>query len=263
MHGQRLAISHQTRALRLVEVPLDLEMTTDHDRRRSPGRAQPHPHVDASAQPLRAAYILIVMASHAPSAASRISGGSAPVSVPPACPRARRSGGGARQSARRRPVRPRCALHDHGSHGGAYVASPNPSAHLSGRSDCSRISGNRRKLSASGLTASSTTDCGLRRYAGRSPRSWKKGRSTCTASAGSAGLVERAVHQLHPAIARRFVEAKRGVTHPQPRVAALLHVGRRPAEAADEEQTKPLLRARQVGRGIHRPRGCSSPGTCA
>ena len=43
------------------------------------------------------------------------------------------------------------------------------------------------------------------------------------------------------------------VAHAQAGMAALLHVGRRPAEAADQEQAQALFGARQVFLWIHRP----------
>ena len=66
------------------------------------------------------------------------------------------------------------------------------------------------------------------------------------------GLVERAIHQLHPAIAGALIELERHVPHPQARVAALLDVALRSAEAAHQEIAQPLLGARKVVRRIHR-----------
>ena len=43
------------------------------------------------------------------------------------------------------------------------------------------------------------------------------------------------------------------MAHAQPRVAALLHVALRTAEAADQELPQPFLCAVQIVFGIHRP----------
>ncbi len=43
------------------------------------------------------------------------------------------------------------------------------------------------------------------------------------------------------------------MTLAEPWMAALFHVARRPAEPPHEEIAEPLLRARQIARGVHRP----------
>jgi len=66
-------------------------------------------------------------------------------------------------------------------------------------------------------------------------------------------FVERVGHQLQPPLARRGVDRKRHVSHPQPRVSALLHVALRPPEPADEKVAQPLLGACEIPWRIHRP----------
>lgn len=71
---------------------------------------------------------------------------------------------------------------------------------------------------------------------------------------GERGLIERAIHQRHPAIAGALVEPERVMPHPQPWMAARLFVTRRAAKAADQEFAQSMLGARQVVFRIHRPK---------
>ena len=70
---------------------------------------------------------------------------------------------------------------------------------------------------------------------------------------GQRGLIQRAIHQGHPAIAGALVEAERVMPHSQPWMAAGLLVTRRAAKAADQELPQSQLGARQVVFRIHRP----------
>ena len=65
-------------------------------------------------------------------------------------------------------------------------------------------------------------------------------------------LLQRAFHQRHPPIAGLLIDGEWHVPHPQARMAALLDVARRSAEAADQKIAQPLFRGRQVIRRIHR-----------
>src|SRR6185503_15778736 len=56
---------------------------------------------------------------------------------------------------------------------------------------------------------------------------------------------------LHPAVAGLAVDRERGMAHAQPRVAALLDVALRSAEAAHQEVAQPLLGAGEIRLGIH------------
>src|SRR5437870_3418966 len=69
---------------------------------------------------------------------------------------------------------------------------------------------------------------------------------------GQLHLVERVRHQLQPALARGGVDRERHVPHPQARMAALLDVALRAAEAADQKIAQPLLGARKIAGRIHR-----------
>ena len=71
---------------------------------------------------------------------------------------------------------------------------------------------------------------------------------------GERSVIERAVHQRHPAIAGALVQSKRVMPHPQSRVTARFLVTRRSAEAADQKLPQPKLGARQVVFRIHRPK---------
>lgn len=66
-------------------------------------------------------------------------------------------------------------------------------------------------------------------------------------------LIERTIHQRHPAIAGALIQAEREVPHPQPWMAARRFVARWPAEAADQELPQSMLGARQVVFRIHPP----------
>ena len=65
-------------------------------------------------------------------------------------------------------------------------------------------------------------------------------------------LHERAIHQLHPAIARGLSDRKWHVTHAQSRMSALFDVAHRPAEATDHKIAQALFGASEVLGGIHR-----------
>ena len=67
------------------------------------------------------------------------------------------------------------------------------------------------------------------------------------------GVVQRAIHQLHPPIAGALIDDERHVPHAQPRVSTLLDVAHRSAKAADQEVTQALFGPVQVMRGVHRP----------
>src|SRR5262245_41184529 len=69
---------------------------------------------------------------------------------------------------------------------------------------------------------------------------------------GQLCFLERALHQRHPAIAGPLIELERHMPHPQPRVAPLLDISLRSAEAADEKVLQPLFRASQIIGRIHR-----------
>lgn len=69
---------------------------------------------------------------------------------------------------------------------------------------------------------------------------------------GQRGFVERAIHQLHPPIACALIDRERRVAHPQARVAALIDVVLRPAEAVQQEPAEARFGARQILRRIHR-----------
>ena len=66
------------------------------------------------------------------------------------------------------------------------------------------------------------------------------------------GLVNGAVHQLHPAIPCLLVNRERHMTHPQTRVTTLLDIAWGTAEASDEKVAQSLFGADQVVRRIHR-----------
>ena len=66
-------------------------------------------------------------------------------------------------------------------------------------------------------------------------------------------LIERAIHQRHPAVAGALVEPEGVMPHPQSRMTAGLFVTRWAAEAADQELPEPQLGAGQVVFRIHRP----------
>lgn len=70
---------------------------------------------------------------------------------------------------------------------------------------------------------------------------------------GKCGLIERAIHQRHPAIAGALVEAERVMPHAQPGMAPRFLVTRRAAKTADQELPQAMLGARQVVFRIHRP----------
>src|SRR5258706_6213890 len=65
-------------------------------------------------------------------------------------------------------------------------------------------------------------------------------------------FAERLFHQLDPPIAGAFVNLKRRVAHAEARVAALLAVGRGPAEALDEEHAEAFFRAGEILLGVER-----------
>src|SRR5258706_3595867 len=65
-------------------------------------------------------------------------------------------------------------------------------------------------------------------------------------------FAERLFHQLDPPIAGAFVNLKRRVAHAEARVAALLAVGRGPAEALDEEHAEAFFRAGEILLGAER-----------
>ena len=66
-------------------------------------------------------------------------------------------------------------------------------------------------------------------------------------------LIERAIHQRHPAIAGTLIQPERVMPHPQAGMAARFLVPRRAAKAADQEFPEPQLGAGQVVFRIHRP----------
>ena len=96
-------------------------------------------------------------------------------------------------------------------------------------------------------TAASSARCRLAvtDSSGTSPSS-ERTRAAAPSRPRQRRLVQRPVHQRHPAIARVAVDRERHVPHAQPRVAALLDVARRPAEPADQKVAQPLLGARQI-----------------
>jgi hypothetical protein len=65
-------------------------------------------------------------------------------------------------------------------------------------------------------------------------------------------FVEGFGHELHPAVAGVLVDFEGAVTHAEARVTALLDVGLRAAETADEEIAETLLSAGEILVGIHR-----------
>jgi hypothetical protein len=64
-------------------------------------------------------------------------------------------------------------------------------------------------------------------------------------------LVERATHQLHPAIASDRVDRERQVAHAEPRVSSLLDVSLGSTESPDEKVSQTLLSAREIVGRIH------------
>jgi hypothetical protein len=64
--------------------------------------------------------------------------------------------------------------------------------------------------------------------------------------------VERGPHDREPGVALALADRPRDVAHPQPRVAALLGVGRRPAPVLHEEHPQPVLGRTEVVR-VQRP----------
>ena len=66
-------------------------------------------------------------------------------------------------------------------------------------------------------------------------------------------LLECAIHQRHPAVARPLIDGERHVAHPQARMPTPFDVARRSAEPADEKVTQPLFRAGEIVWWIHRP----------
>ena len=68
---------------------------------------------------------------------------------------------------------------------------------------------------------------------------------------GQGRLAEGPLHQGHPAVAGRPVDRRGQVPTPQPRVAAGFDVGRRSAEAADQEVAQASLGSGQVVLGVH------------
>ncbi len=69
---------------------------------------------------------------------------------------------------------------------------------------------------------------------------------------GERGLVERPVHQGHPAIAGALIQPIRVMPHPQARMTSRLLVPRRPAESPHEKVPQSNLGASQVILRIHR-----------
>jgi hypothetical protein len=70
---------------------------------------------------------------------------------------------------------------------------------------------------------------------------------------GERCFVERAGHQLEPAIARRLTDGEGRMADAQPGMTALFNVGLRTAETKDEEIAEPLPRSFQILRRVHRP----------
>lgn len=65
-------------------------------------------------------------------------------------------------------------------------------------------------------------------------------------------LLQRSFHQRHPTVPGLLIDGKRHVAHPQARMAALLDVARRSAEAADQKVAQPFFGAGQVVGRVHR-----------
>ena len=70
---------------------------------------------------------------------------------------------------------------------------------------------------------------------------------------GERRFIQRAGHQLQPAVARRLSDGKWRVADAQPGMAALLDVGLRAAETENQEIAQPLSRAFQIFCWIHGP----------
>ena len=77
---------------------------------------------------------------------------------------------------------------------------------------------------------------------------------------GQLCLIERAIHQLDPAIAGALIELERHVAHAQARVAALLDITLWAAETADQKIPQPFFRAVQQPYGGARDSGYGREG---
>lgn len=66
-------------------------------------------------------------------------------------------------------------------------------------------------------------------------------------------FAKRTVHERDPTVAGALIHREGCMTHAQARMAALLNVAWRASKTENEEIPKPLFRAFQVVRGIHRP----------
>jgi len=69
---------------------------------------------------------------------------------------------------------------------------------------------------------------------------------------GQRGFGEGVVHELHPTIARRLVDAERQVTRTQTRMSALFDVTRRAAETVNQKIAKAFFGRGEFVRRIHR-----------
>jgi hypothetical protein len=70
---------------------------------------------------------------------------------------------------------------------------------------------------------------------------------------GKVSFIERAGHQLQPAIAGRLSDSERRMPDTKPGMAALFDIGLRAAEAEYQEIAKPLPGGIEILRRIHRP----------
>ena len=66
-----------------------------------------------------------------------------------------------------------------------------------------------------------------------------------------AGVFQRPIHQLHPAVARGLSDRKRRMAHPQPGVTALFNIGGRSAEPINQEVRETLFGSLQILFRIH------------
>ncbi len=64
-------------------------------------------------------------------------------------------------------------------------------------------------------------------------------------------FIQRAIHQLYPAVARLLIQLERHVPHAKARMTALLHVSLRSAEAADEKVPQAQFGAIEIVLRIH------------
>jgi len=74
----------------------------------------------------------------------------------------------------------------------------------------------------------------------------------CVDVTGQLRLIQRTIHQRHPAVARALIQLEGVMALPQAWMSALLNVARRAAKSTNEKVSQPLLGAFEIMRRVHR-----------